>query len=52
MYLNAIEFIRQQFYRDAFISGFFVALGNFASFAANATVFALAKKYILEKKSL
>ena len=48
MYLNAIEFIRQQFYRDAFISGFFVALGNFASFAANATVFALAKKYILD----
>ncbi|MBO6243225.1 MAG: ATP-binding cassette domain-containing protein, partial [Clostridia bacterium] len=48
MYLNAIEFIRQQFYRDAFISGFFVALGNFASFAANAAVFALAKKYILD----
>ena len=47
MYLHAIEFIRQQFYRDAFISGFFVALGNFASFAANASVFALAKKYIL-----
>ena len=47
MYLNAIEFIRQQFYRDAFISGFFVALGNFASFAANAAVFALAKRYIL-----
>ena len=48
MYLNAIEFVRQQFYRDAFISGFFVALGNFASFAANAAVFALAKKYILD----
>ena len=48
MYLNAIEFIRQQFYRDAFISGFFLALGNFASFAANAAVFALAKKYILD----
>ena len=47
MYLNAIEFIRQQFYRDAFISGFFVALGNFASFAANAAVFALSKRYIL-----
>ena len=48
MYLNAIEFVRRQFYRDAFISGFFVALGNFASFAANAAVFALAKKYILD----
>ena len=48
MYLDAIEFIRQQFYRDAFISGFFVALGNFATFAANASVYALAKKYILD----
>ena len=48
MYLNAIEFIRQQFYRDAFISGFFVALGNFASFAANAAVYGAAKKYILD----
>ena len=47
MYLEAIEFIRQQFYHDAFISGFFVALGNFASFAANAAVYAAAKKYIL-----
>ena len=48
MYLNAIEFIRQQFYRDAFISGFFVGLGNFATFAANAAVYALAKKFILD----
>ena len=48
MYLNAIEYIRQQFYRDAFISGFFVALGNFASFAANAAVYAAAKKFILD----
>ena len=47
MYLNAIEFVRQQFYRDAFISGFFVALGNFAAFASNAAVFALSKRYIL-----
>ena len=48
MYLEAIEFIRQQFYHDAFISGFFVALGNFATFAANAAVYAAAKKYILD----
>ena len=48
MYLDAIEFIRQQFYRDAFVAGFFVALGNFASFAANASVYALAKKYIVD----
>ena len=48
MYLDAIEFIRAQFYRDAFMAGFFVALGNFAAFAANASVYALAKKYILD----
>jgi len=48
MYLDAIEFIRQQFYHDAFTSGFFVGLGNFCSFAANASVYALAKKFILD----
>ena len=48
MYLDAIEFIRQQFYRDAFISGFFIGLGNFCSFAANASVYAAAKKFILD----
>ena len=48
MYLDAIEFIRKQFFRDAFISGFFVALGSFATFAANAAVYAAAKKYILD----
>ena len=48
MYLDAIEFIRAQFYRDAFMAGFFVALGNFAAFAANASVYSLAKKYILD----
>ena len=48
MYLDAIEFIRAQFYRDAFMAGFFVALGNFAAFASNASVYALAKKYILD----
>ena len=34
MYLEAIEYIRQQFFRDALISGFFVGLGNFCTFAA------------------
>ena len=47
MYLEAIEFIRQQFFRDALISGFFVGLGNFCTFAANAAVYAAAKKFIL-----
>ena len=39
MYLNAIEFIRRKIFRDSFISGFFVALGRFASFAAHAAVY-------------
>ena len=48
MYLDAIEYVRQQFYRDAFISGFFIGLGNFCTFAANAAVYAAAKKFILD----
>ena len=48
MYLDAIEFIRQQFFRDALISGFFIGLGSFCSFAANAAVYAAAKKFILD----
>ena len=48
MYLEAIEYVRQQFYRDALISGFFIGLGNFCAFAANAAVFAAAKKFILD----
>ena len=48
MYLDAIEFIRQQFFRDAIISGFFIGLGSFCSFAANAAVYAAAKKFILD----
>ena len=48
MYLDSLEFIKQQFYHDAFISGFFVSLGNFASFCANAAVYAVAKKFILD----
>ena len=48
MYLHAIEFIRQQFFRDAIISGFFIGLGNFCSFAANAAVYGAAKKFILD----
>ena len=48
MYLDAIEFVRQQFFRDAFISGFFIGLGSFCTFAANASVYAAAKKFILD----
>ena len=49
MYLDAIEYVRSQFYHDAILSGFFVALGNFASFAANAAVYAAAKKFMLDR---
>ena len=48
MHLETIEYVRQQFYRDALISGFFIGLGNFCVFAANAAVFAAAKKFILD----
>ena len=48
MYLDAVEYVRQSFYHDAFISGFFVGLGSFATFAANASVYAAAKKFILD----
>ena len=47
MYLDAIEYVRQQFFHDALISGFFIGLGNFCSFAANASVYAAAKRFIL-----
>ena len=49
LYLNALEYTRKQFYRDAFISGFFVALGGFASFAANSAIYALSRKYIMDR---
>ena len=47
-YLQTIEYIKQYFLRDALISGFFIGLGNFCSYAAYATIFRVAKKYILE----
>ena len=47
-YLETIEYIKQYFLRDALISGFFIGLGNFCSYAAYATIFSVAKKYILE----
>ena len=48
MYLEAIEYVRQYFLRDAIISGFFIGLGNFCSFAAYAAIFRAAKSYILD----
>ena len=48
MYMEILDYCRRQFLRDAVISGFFIGLGQFCMFAANATVFALSKKYILD----
>ena len=48
MYMDVLEYCRKQFFRDALISGFFIGLGQFCIFAANATVFAMSKKYILD----
>ena len=47
-YLETIEYIKQYFLRDALISGFFIGFGNFCSYAAYATIFTVAKKYILK----
>ena len=48
MYMEIIDFLKNQFVRDSLIGGFFVALGQFAMFAANATVLYAAKKFILK----
>ena len=48
MYMNILEYCRKQFIRDAVISGFLIGLGQFCMFAANASVFALSKKLILD----
>ena len=48
MYMDILEYCRRQFFRDALIAGFFIGLGQFCMFAANACVFALSKKLILD----
>ena len=48
MYMEIIDFLRKQFIRDSMIGGFFIGLGQFCMFAANATVLYAAKKYILK----
>ena len=48
MYMEILEYCRKQFMRDAVIAGFFIGLGQFCMFAANASVFALSKKLILD----
>ena len=48
MYMDILEYCRRQFIRDAVVAGFFIGLGQFCMFAANANVFALSKKLILD----
>ena len=48
MYMEIIDFLRNQFVRDSLIAGFFIGLGQFCMFAANSTVLFAAKKYILK----
>ena len=47
MYMEILEYCRRQFFRDALTSGFFIGLGQFCMFAANATIFSLSKRYII-----
>ena len=46
MYLEIIDYIRRQFVKDAIINGFFMGLGCFCYFAANAAVYGTAKYYL------
>ena len=48
MYLDALEWTRRQFCRDALLGGLLGGLATFASFAGNAAVYAAAKEYILD----
>ena len=50
MYMEILEYCRKQFLRDSLISGFFIGLGQFCMFAANASIFSLSKKLILDGK--
>ena len=48
MYLKVIDYIRKQFVKDAIINGFFMGLGCFCYFAANAAVYGTAKFYLTD----
>ena len=47
MYMDILSFHRRQFLKDSLFAGFFVGLGQFCIFAANASVMAASKHYIL-----
>jgi fructose/tagatose bisphosphate aldolase len=44
MYLECNEYVKNHFLKDAFVSGFFIGIGNFCSFATYSAVFYAAKK--------
>ena len=48
MYMGVLEYHRRQFLRDSIIAGFFIGIGQFCLFAAQATVMAMTKHYILK----
>ena len=47
MYVEIIETIKKQFIRDAILMGLLMALGNFCYFAANASVYATSKRFMI-----
>ena len=49
-YMEIINYFKKNIICDSLISGFFLGLGKFCIFSANATVFYAAKKYILNKE--
>ena len=48
MYTEVLEYIRKQFIKDSIIMGFFMGLGAFTYFASNASLYAAAKKFMIE----
>ena len=48
MYMEIINFLKNQFVRDSIIGGFFIGLGQFCMFGANAAMLYAAKKFILK----
>ena len=48
MYMEILDFLKQQFIRDSLIAGFFIGLGQFCTVASGATMMYAAKKYIMK----
>ena len=48
MNTEVFEYIRKQFIKDSIIMGFFMGLSAFTYFASNVSIYAVAKKYMIE----